>query len=101
MSSSSRGRLEGRLTQVGQAGRCTTADRSLPGSWDAERQVHRQEVHMQEGQIHRCTHERGARGTGTQVHMQEGSFSAQKCGRPWLHLTCLGHRPRLMGSRHT
>ena len=41
MSSSSRGRLEGRLTQVGQAGRCTTADRSLPGSWDAERQVHK------------------------------------------------------------
>ena len=64
------------MTQVGQAGRCTTADRSLPGSWDAERQVHRctgkrctckrdryTGAHMkevQEGQVHRYTCKRAA-----------------------------------------
>ena len=62
--SSNRARLEGRLTQVGQVGRCITAARSLPGSWDAERQVHRCTL---------CTLHTGAQ-------IQEGSFNAQKCG---------------------
>ena len=46
---------------AGGAGRCITAARSLPGSWDAERQVHT-----------------------TQVHRQEGSFNAQKTLVAWV-----------------
>ena len=74
MSSSSRGRLEGRLTQVGQVGRCTTAARSLPGSWDAERQVHRCTLHTVHT-AHRCRYKRAA------------SMHRSVDVRPRLHIT--------------